>query len=337
MAKKSKKKSNRRVLLLILLLLVTGVTLSTSSYAWFTANKTVAVGSIKVNVEAQNGIQISADGTTWKSIVQTADITSVHNTTYTASINQIPETLEPVSTAGIIDASGKMEMFYGNVASKDGNYILTAEQSVETESNGTASTGKFVAFDLFFRVDATSPIYLTTNSGVITEDASDNGIKNATRVGFVVLGNTPVGSSIDTIQGLNAGTASNKYIWEPNYNVHTDAAIAHARDTYGLTVTNPSDTAVAYHGIKAAFTDANNVLVGNASATNFPDYFEAVDPSYKTIQGFSDYLPIFSLTSGITKVRIYMWIEGQDIDCENNASGGSVTYNLQISTNSSAS
>ena len=27
-----------------------------------------------------------------------------------------------------------------------------------------------------------------------------------------------------------------------------------------------------------------------------------------------------------------MWIEGQDVDCENNASGGSITYNLQITT-----
>ena len=37
------------------------------------------------------------------------------------------------------------------------------------------------------------------------------------------------------------------------------------------------------------------------------------------------------LAAGITKVRVYMWIEGQDIDCENNASGTDITYNIELS------
>ena len=31
-----------------------------------------------------------------------------------------------------------------------------------------------------------------------------------------------------------------------------------------------------------------------------------------------------------------MWIEGQDIDCENGATGSNITFNVQLSTNSSA-
>ena len=27
-----------------------------------------------------------------------------------------------------------------------------------------------------------------------------------------------------------------------------------------------------------------------------------------------------------------MWVEGQDVDCENNASGGNIDFNLQITT-----
>ena len=64
------KKHKKRIGLLILLLLFTGVMLGTSTYAWFTANKTVNVNKITVNVAAQNGIQISVDGTTWKSIIK---------------------------------------------------------------------------------------------------------------------------------------------------------------------------------------------------------------------------------------------------------------------------
>ena len=43
-----------------------------------------------------------------------------------------------------------------------------------------------------------------------------------------------------------------------------------------------------------------------------------------------DYKQVFSLTAGVTKMRIYMWIEGQDIDCENYATGASISYNLQF-------
>ena len=205
-----KRRNSKRILILLIALFFTTIMFTTTTYAWFTANKTVTVNTLTVNVAAQNGIQISADGTNWKSIVQTDDLKGVHSTTYTGSVNQIPESMEPVSTIGNIDADGHMEMFYGVVGSNaGGQYILTAEQ--ETDTEGT--TGKYVVFDLFFKVDAATDIYLTTNSGVRTTDATDTGIKNASRIGFVVLGNTAAGSSIETIQGLNAGTTASKYIW----------------------------------------------------------------------------------------------------------------------------
>ena len=31
-----------------------------------------------------------------------------------------------------------------------------------------------------------------------------------------------------------------------------------------------------------------------------------------------------------------MWVEGQDVDCENTASGGNIIYSLQITTESGA-
>ena len=38
-----------------------------------------------------------------------------------------------------------------------------------------------------------------------------------------------------------------------------------------------------------------------------------------------------NLAAGVTKVRVYMWIEGQDVDCENMASGTNVNFNVQFS------
>ena len=43
----------------------------------------------------------------------------------------------------------------------------------------------------------------------------------------------------------------------------------------------------------------------------------------------------FDLPEGVTKIRFYMWIEGQDVDCENGASGGGISFNLGFTTQAS--
>ena len=72
----NKKKNNKKKILpLILLLLLTTIMLSTSTYAWFTANKTVTIESINVNVATSSGLQISTDAKNWKSVITNTDIT----------------------------------------------------------------------------------------------------------------------------------------------------------------------------------------------------------------------------------------------------------------------
>lgn len=327
-----RKRKKYRLLILLLLLLGTGVMLATSTYAWFTANKTVKVSTLTVNIEAKNGIQISADGTKWKSVLQKTDITSA-NATYSASVNQLPDVLEPVSTAGVVDTNGKLPMYYGTVVTNgDGEYILTTEQSVEEESSGEDSDGKFIAFDVFFKVDKQTSIWMTPNSMVTTKDAIDGGIKNASRIAFVVLGNTSSGSSVSAIQGLNNGTSSSVYIWEPNYDTHTPAGIANARDVYGKETEANNGTRISYSGVKDTITSTDNILLGEATVEDNSSKFGAVTISYQTKFGYTHYVPIFTLNAGVTKVRVYMWVEGQDVDCENNASGGAINFDLQITS-----
>lgn len=336
--KEKKNKRSRRILLLLMLMLTTSGLLAVSSYAWFTANKNVTVSTLNVNVQAQNGIQISTNGTTWKSVISNADITGAH-ATYNSSVNQIPTTMEPVSTGGNANAQGQLEMFLGVVtADAAGDFKLTATKQTDQEENGPTATGKYIAFDLFFKVDADTPIYLTTESKVTTPDVTDNGIQNAARVAFGILGNTTAGSDLSTIQGLNAGTGSRYYIWEPNNNLHSAASITHAKDTYGLTISDNHATAIPYSGIIKDITSDNNVKVGEANATSHSTLFKDVTPDYSTKAGadFSAYVQMFTLTKGVTKVRVYMWIEGQDVDCQNGASGSNADFDLKFSTDAAA-
>lgn len=341
MSKKSKRKNDLRSSIILLLLLL--ILLISATYAWFTANQVVKVSSIDVHIEAQNGLQISTDAKTWKSIIDSNDITAK---AYSGNTNQIPTSMEPVSTVGYVDATtGRMKMFYGSVDESTGVPLLSAtEQTYEGPQNTTdkdeatqelLDSGKrrYVVFDMFLKVDAATDLQLGLGSKVIKTDKADNedkGIKQASRVAFCILGTKAVGTDTSEITSTKGGTTS--YIWEPNSNLHTAAAKQHASNNYGVDnlLTDGSDEPISYYGIKAAIPKANAVTLQDKSTT----YFEQVIPAYSTKANDAGQLdvvkPIFSLQPGITKVRTYMWIEGQDYDCENTASGTDISYNLQI-------
>ncbi|MEG0995133.1 MAG: hypothetical protein RSE91_04125, partial [Bacilli bacterium] len=195
--------------------------------------------------------------------------------------------------------------------------------------------GAFIAFDLFFQLREATDVYLTSNSSIIAKNTS-TGIENAGRVALINEGNVATGSDIAVIQGLKATAAANNvFIWEPNYDVHTAAGVAYAKSTYGLTTTLTGGTALAYYGVKAPILADKNIPLNSNDGL----YFAQVSPSLTTpASGIltTAYKLTFNLKAGVNKVRVYMWVEGQDVDCENNASGGSVTYNLQFSTKTQA-
>lgn len=326
-----------RLLYLLILFLFTTIMFSTSTYAWFTSNRVVTINTINVHVAASGGIEISADGTTWKSIIMPEDITSVHSTTYPTSVNQIPYNLEPVSTGKDIDTSnGFLKMFYGLTDSNElGEYVLTSSRIVEQEGNGTSSDGKFIVFDLFFKVSNDTTLYLANNSKVKYTNEDGKGIANATRVAFVNEGTVPNGSDVETIQRLKGGSSLTTYIWEPNYDIHTSSAIANARDVYGITTTEAGANVIGYDGVINEITKEDNITLREANSTSHPSLFKQVNVDYSTQKDFASNREIFTLSSGITKMRIYMWIEGQDVDCENNASYDDIEFNIQLTVNPS--
>lgn len=327
--KKQNTKKRRKILLSLLVIAFVGIVLTASTYTWFTANTTVTVEQMDVNVAASNGLQVSVDAINWKTLITADDIKGA-GTTYATAVNQIPtQPSEPVSTIGEIDpATGFMKMFKGVIESNDaGNYILTATQ--EKEAHGKAD-GKFIAFDLFFQVNQDTPLYLTSNSSVKALNTS-SGIENAGRVAFIEQGNSPAGTAAATVQALKAADNTGLKLWEPNYDVHTAAAVKNASDNYGITTTQTGGTLLPYHGVKADITKTADIALNSTKE----EFFAPVTPTNTSpAAGIpSDaYSSLMTLKAGITKMRIYMWVEGQDVDCENNASGGSLAFNLQFSS-----
>lgn len=328
----------RRLFFLIFLLLITSIFLTTSTFAWFTHNRIVTIKSINIHVQASGGIEISAEAINWTTVIDPEDIENANGGGYPTSVNQIPSRMEPVSTGKEIDTTtGFLKMFYGTTDSDlDGNNILTSYRSIEKEGHGDLSDGRFIAFDMFFRVYNDVDIYLSTNSNVIYKDnQSEKGIAASTRVAFLVEGNLPNGTAPTTIQGLKGATPNTTYIWEPNYDVHTNAAVNHASSVYGLTIPNTNGPKIPYDGIINEFGKAENINVMDANEAKYPNFFKRVPIDFYTKRNFEEFQKVFRLSQGITKVRIYMWIEGQDVDCEDDASFDDIIFNLQFTINPS--
>lgn len=377
--KKRTKASKQRLNNLLILLVLTAVLLIMSTYAWFTANRTVNIDSIDVKVSTSSGLQISADGIDWKTVLTKADLSDAYNT-YPGAVNQLPENMAPVSTALDLDGN-KLAMFYGNVAADMqtgsptyGEYVL---KSIKTASgltdesaaiNGVDKTGEhdshlittkgeydkgyYIAFDVFIKSgNAASEFYMSGNINEVeptgNKDAQGNeiyttvtdekGIANAARVALIQGGNTGASDTTDNIQALP--TNGTTMMWEPNSDFHTthgiDNGLALGWITGGHLANTPDQPVVPYSGIKDEFDTP--VLLKNATEATDPAKFKVTTPTWTTKKAETKpslAMPVVdgtALANGITKYRIYMWVEGQDIDCENFASGTYLQYNLSFS------
>ena len=327
MEKTKKKKKQKKLSSLILLLLLSVVLLGTSTYAWFTSNKNVSIEGIDVNVTTSSGLLISADATNWKTTLTNADLTSA---SWTGVKNQLPTTITNTTSGITMDdtETGSLDMYDGEVLSDNGILTLTTTKAA-AEAKGT--TGNYVAFDVFFKTETEGQIYLTTAANVTKKgEEEDKGLKNASRVAFVPEGNTTADAALTSIYALNGATKDDVVVWEPNYDAHTSYGVTQASSVYGINTlaAGENNAKVDYYGVKAAVTK-------NALTYNDEDNYAKVT-TVETLATPTAYTAIFSLKTGVTKMRIYFWVEGQDVDCENNASGTGISLNISLSQNATA-
>ena len=352
--RKKQEKRKKKLKTLILLLFLTIIMFGTSTYAWFTANKVVTINSLDVKVNATGGIQISTDGANWKSVITNSDIKNGYNYNDGAivSVNQVPEIISDVSTDTTVTEAGRLNM-YSSIIENDtstGNYMLKTALETDTgQADGKAGeTGKYIAFDIFLRLDSEQTVYLTPTSNVLKKGDEDKGLKNATRVAFVELGHTTSSATPEEIVVLNNGTSSDVVLWEPHVDAHSSTVINSVAPDYGVPLTEIMDgenhtglyNDVNYWGINTVISEAKNLKqMVNGSLTGISSYATSMTSrvDIKTKETNAEYKTFKNaMPAGVTKYRVYMWIEGQDIDCENNATGSDITFNVQLSTTNTA-
>lgn len=330
-------KERRKTVILLLLLFLTAILLNTSTYAWFSANRRVTIETLNIQVATQGGIDISTDAMNWKNTISLEDLDTAYNT-YPTSVNLTRILLEPVSSGGQVDpTSGYLKLYHGtpiNVPGED-NYFLTATRTIEKREYVTSGAGDFIVFDIFLKTAGAKELYLSDASGITYNGDISVGTENAFRIAFVVEGTGNIDGNIENIQKLKNATNDTVYIWEPNYDTHTDAGIENALNVYGKTVTNINSSRLPYDGVIAEISREDQILLQESDANHFPAKFKRINVAYATRKGSTNYTRVFDLDAGITKIRVYVWLEGQDVDCENKAAIGNVDFNLQLTTDPS--
>ena len=173
--------------------------LTTVSYAWFTMGNTARVESIDVNVVAADGMQMSADASSWKSIINVSELAEGYKDDDDVNIdkNNLPgENFQsyPVSSAGNV-VNGFQEMFLGEIL-EDGSLKTTKEEE------GHNSGANFIAFDLFVNLASAKTLKLDAGSSVVVVTPEGEEVKNvdyAVRVSFIYLGTT---DTAEEVKGL---------------------------------------------------------------------------------------------------------------------------------------
>ncbi len=333
MARRSRK-SKRRMNSMFLSLLLTALLLIMSTYAWFTANRQVQINTITAKVSAAEGLQISLDGKTWKTSI-TVDPTELAKAGQVSAAAETspgklswPDDLEPVSTIGEVSSA--------DVVFQKGKY--TSGKDLDSITNAPLSNLDYIAFDVYLKNSSSQgndPLQLDAGSSVVIGSGTANtGLEYSPRVGFLLYDQTAnFTDDVDTkIKALTStGDTSSKFsIWEPNAKGHIDEVVTNneevtantANSTYGLTAGSTSatkvegivTTAAAVSGKSALQTTMQTTAASLGAAMNLTDTAGA---------------NLTLAKNKIMKMRVYIWLEGQDPDCIDTASTG-VSFDTTI-------
>lgn len=294
----------------IAMLIVSAIVLTSATYAWFSMAKRVEVESMELNVTSPEGIQISANTSAFTTKLTVANIVGNDDTAagkrfnaYTGHMNNVPTTVKPSSS--VFTTAGALPQWF------DGS--INDQGTMDIYSANEFGSG-FVAFDLFVKVkDATTVKF--GNSTI--ECAANEDLKTAMRIAILNCGTVDENADSTAIQStLNLTTAdtSKKVIFELDGNNHSAGAIASG----AVNGTYVSTRGIARAGLGISCNPTyNNIVSYNTGDVNAKIATAATDANIK-------------VSAGITRLRVYMWMEGNDIDCANDIAGSTINCNLVL-------
>ncbi len=296
----------------IAMLIVSAIVLTSSTFAWFAMATQVNVDSMELNITSLDGIVFSANTTNWTTSLTSADFTNVQSSTqrygaYADNHNNFPSKLAPVSSSCF--TRGQYPTFY--VASIDDKGILTSKKFTSDYSTTASDVGgAFVAFDLFIKLATNETVTWNCNLNVNEGDAED--ALYAMRVAVVKVGIVAEKADAADIQAIKPKENSDTTMFEINNKKH----IATAGVANGVAATT-----------KPLAAELPSYNVGTEHIVTYVGAIRDVDCTYAT----DTTAKTFAAAPGVTKIRVYIWLEGQDCDCESAIAGSIMNCGLSFS------
>jgi len=274
---------------------------SVATYTWFSLSRTPEVSDMALHVNSPSGLELSVDplAEEWQLQLNFSEIigevaplrpitwSQKENRFYAVSYGfdgRVNEILEPLSddrNANKDNADGyyMKGTFYARTLQKVHVSLTSAIEVAEgIQGSGTYVIGK--------------PIW---NTETISHDNGGNGAELAIRIGILV--------EKTDLEGQLKNEPSEFFIYEPNYDKHVDR-----EDGYLQT---PSKDGTA------TLIDEDNIILQSLNS------WEEASPVRNgtvvhTFGEFESDVELFKLeTDELAKISIYVWLEGQDIDCIN--------------------
>lgn len=308
------KKKLTKIMIYFYILLILFLLLTVSTYTWFSRSKLNRVSNMSVYVNTPIGLEIAAtpDSDEWGQQLSYVDL-----------VNE-SSPLRPVTY------SEDNDQFFAAVYDIDGR--LTGEWlplTDERNANRNNYEGYYSVVTLYARTDEHAEVALapavaldggkdasgTYLIGVPTWDSENvahtnagEGAENAVRVGI----------KITRLNDNNEPTGEQPlfYIYEPNCDGHLDGSTGY--------VDTPS--------IDGAPTLISSDKIIKQSASSWTE----ADPVQKNVQlhtfgEFEKEAKLFTLEADEkVKIQLYIWLEGQDVDCTNAIKEAQIMANIQF-------
>lgn len=294
----------------IAMLIVSAVVLTSSTFAWFSMSKKVEVEAMKLNITSPDGIQISANAkafttkVTREMLLGTAE-QDRYNADTTATFNyglDEKAVISPASSSFNV-AAGALPVFF--TASIDDAGNVNAVKSND-------ASGAYVCFDVFIKLATASQVWFNQTTLTCKDNPE---VVYAMHMAFVNCGTTADASAAVSIKsGIKARGGDRSICAYQIDSTHHTANSGHETDEIQSVL-----------GLKSAFSNQSPVPSGS-SIINNTTYAETVtctrvNDTTKDTDGY------INCGAGITRVRIYLWMEGNDWDCANDVAGSQIEFN----------
>lgn len=311
-----------------------GILLISATYAWFSASLDASVNFIDMKINTESGLYISLDGEEFTSNIQISKETVIEelNEKYPTHMNQWSGYgLYPLSSAGIPHSDTYLFDIFG--ISKVMNYFdngrdIRIINTHKVPEKQRVSTSLFLAFDIFLKSISNSPmpdnLFIGESTNVVqTEGTEADGTVNSLRIGMSKVGTVHKTSTVEERQTVTCNNKCESIIYEPNAYRHSKESIERLEEM-GISIFDGrlSNTfAVIGEGKKLSIL---NGQIGTGIPLDLI-HFKVQDTVTTKLE------PIFKLPSGITKFRVYIWVEGQDLDSlETISEGTKLDVNINL-------